>query len=144
MPSGNGGANAAGRGGGGNGGAVADAGSNQPDSGDISAEPASDASVTDSGGPADGGVDAGGRACAGTLLDDVCWYLSAVNQSCNQTCSTRGGFDSASLAFIGTTQQGGSVEQCARVFDVLLGAGAVQAGTRTDAGAGCHVFANDD
>jgi hypothetical protein len=86
------------------------------------------------------------RSCAGTSLDDVCWYLSADSQSCDQTCTTHGGVDDASLAFIGTAQQGGSVERCARVLVALIGPDDddVQAGTRTDVGAGCHVFTNGD
>ena len=80
--------------------------------------------------------------CAGVPLGDVCWYLGELGQTCNGVCASRGGFDAASLAFIGSPEQGGSLEACDAILQALGEAPAlVTEGFRDDdLGFGCHLF----
>lgn len=112
-----------------------------PDGGSAAGGVATGGGGRDSSTPPDAATEAG-RSCAGLRQDNVCWYLGADGQSCNQTCQTHAGFDVASLLSIGTPAQGGSVERCSALLAALLGnaAGAIQEGTRADVGVGCHLF----
>jgi hypothetical protein len=85
-------------------------------------------------------------ACGGTLLQGSCWYLSDVGQACEDVCALHGGFSLASAALIGTPAQGGSIEGCTAVLQVLATApGSVNEGFREDGlGLGCHLFVEAD
>ncbi len=141
--SGAGGSGTGGSGAGANGGsgAVAQGGSAALDAGGDA-----DAVATDSGGG--GASDAGSEpGCAGVLVEAVCWYLSANDQSCDQACAARGGVDPEASAIVGTPPQGGSAAQCASVLSALSGGAQVQVtnGNRTDGlGIGCHLFGEND
>ena len=80
--------------------------------------------------------------CGGALLDGICWYLGGDGEACNDVCATRGGFDPAATEWVGTPDQGGSIESCTAVLDVLGELpGVVTEGFRPDElGFGCHVF----
>lgn len=102
-----------------------------------------DASAADAAVPFDAGIDAA-TVCGGALIGGICWYLGAVSESCNQVCSPRGGFDTATIEVIGTEAQGGSLEECNAVLEVLLGPGiAAQSGTQAVEGVGCHLYEDD-
>lgn len=97
---------------------------------------------TDAGIAVDAGKDTGVLpACiAGRELGGYCWFLGAVNQSCETVCAAHGGFV-ASLSYIGSRTQGGSLSSCDAVLTLLTGAGTTQAGYREDGrGVGCHIF----
>lgn len=81
-------------------------------------------------------------ACGGVLLAGTCWYLGNVGQACDDVCLTRGGFSTASMAWIGTPAQGGSVEGCTAVLQALAALpGVVTEGFREDGlGLGCHLY----
>jgi hypothetical protein len=101
-----------------------------------------DAGTIDAGVEPDGGVDAR-PDCAGALLGGICWYLGALAQSCNQVCASRGGFNSAATAVIGTPEQGGNIESCSALMELVLGTAddVVVEGTQVDGnGLGCHLF----
>ena len=94
------------------------------------------------------GVDAGTdadvaptRVCAaGRQLGGYCWFLGAVNRSCNTVCAAHGGFE-PSLPFIGSRAQGGSLSRCDAVLTVLTTEGNTTSGLRQDGrGVGCHLF----
>lgn len=98
-----------------------------------------DAAAVDAGGR-DAGTDAG-IACSGEVVLGLCWYLGAAGDSCNQTCSSHGGFDTRTASYVGTTSQGGSQSECMQLIAVLWGAGTVGEGMRADSnGFGCHVW----
>lgn len=101
-----------------------------------------DAGRQDAGGTPDAGGDAGAQ-CGGTLLDGICWYLGALDQSCNQVCASRAGFNPAAIPVVGTPAQGGTLENCSALLQALLGNDdeAVVEGTQVaGAGVGCHLF----
>ena len=94
----------------------------------------------------------------GSYGNTACYFLGGSSQSCDAVCNsaqtlptpqcstaisyTRGGVgtDAATLPYLGTPQQGGSVDKC----DDLLASfnlPKAQAGTRIDGqGLGCHVY----
>jgi hypothetical protein len=84
--------------------------------------------------------------CGGALLDDICWYLGELDQTCGSVCAARGGVAPASAAWVGTPDQGGSIETCAAVLEALGESSAALAeGFREDGlGFGCHVFVDTD
>jgi len=101
-----------------------------------------DAGSIDAGVNADAGLDAG-PACGGTLRDGICWYLGPVDQTCSQVCANRGGFNSAATSIVGTPAQGGSLDDCSALLQLLLGNAddAVVEGTQVAGnGVGCHLF----
>lgn len=81
-------------------------------------------------------------ACSGAPLGGVCWYLGELDQTCNAACAIHGGVDPASITFIGTPDQGGSLEACAAILQALgEPPGPVTDGFRDDdLGFGCHLF----
>jgi hypothetical protein len=86
-----------------------------------------------------------GPLCAGALVEGICWYLGPEDQSCNEACTDHGGFNAAASAVIGTTAQGGDLNRCSDLFDVLLGSAeeAVVLATQIEGvGVGCHLFAD--
>jgi hypothetical protein len=94
----------------------------------------------------DAGIDAGTDAgppppCAGQRLYGLCWYLAQGNTSCNDACSSHGGFDSRSAGYVGTLSQGGSLSACTELLTALGRPGSVIAAKRDDDnGFGCHVW----
>jgi hypothetical protein len=90
----------------------------------------------------DAGVDTGvAFAClAGRELGGFCWFLGALNQSCEGVCAAHGGFV-PSLAYVGSRAQGGSLSRCDAVLTLLTTEGVTQSGYREDGrGVGCHLF----
>jgi hypothetical protein len=88
------------------------------------------------------GLDAG-LSCEGTLRDGICWYLGPDGESCVEVCDERGGFNPAAIAVIGTASQGGSIESCSALLEVLDGTAnqEVVQGTQVEGfGVGCHLF----
>lgn len=80
--------------------------------------------------------------CAGVSFQGSCWYVGALGLSCMTVCATRGGFSPASLAVVGTPEQGGSIDACDAILQAF-GAppGVVNEGFREDGlGFGCHLF----
>jgi hypothetical protein len=104
-----------------------DAGATLADAGVVIADASMDTGVT--------------SAClAGRELGGFCWFLGAVNQSCETVCAAHGGFV-PSLAYVGSRAQGGSLSRCDAVLTLLTAEGATQAGYREDGrGVGCHIF----
>lgn len=97
-----------------------------------------DASPLEAGAPPS--VDAA-PGCRGTRFEEICWYLAADGQSCDDACSARGGFNPESVHLIGSLDQGGSLEQCASVLAMLRGnANAVIQATIEEKGIGCHLY----
>jgi hypothetical protein len=91
----------------------------------------------------DAGVDASMPACGGERVFGLCWYLAQANTSCNQECSNKGGFDTRAVPYVGTADQGGSIEECAEILTALGKPKAVVAAKRSDGnGLGCHVWSN--
>jgi len=90
----------------------------------------------------DAGTDAGPPPpCAGQRLYGLCWYLAQGNTSCNDACSSHGGFDSRSTGYVGTLSQGGSLSECTALMTALGRPGSVIASRRDDDnGFGCHVW----
>lgn len=129
---------------GGSGGNVGQAGS----SGGVSGGPTSgvggteaDAAV-DAGNVTETGLDAG-LSCEGTLLDGICWHLGPEGESCSEVCADNGGFNPAATAVIGTASQGGSLESCSALLEVLDGTAnqnVVQGTQVAGIGVGCHLF----
>ena len=75
----------------------------------------------------------------GELLWGICWFLGAAGQSCNEVCAGEGGYSDETVDHVGTTGQGGSIEDCTTIFTALGYDGTVQAGYRDDdLGLGCH------
>ncbi len=96
----------------------------------------------------DGGVWSGGASpvwgCEGVTHRGACWYLGELGQSCDEVCEEHGGYSERTASSVGTEAQGGSVETCATVLDVLGWPGEVESGSRSDGqGLGCHVFGTD-
>jgi hypothetical protein len=90
----------------------------------------------------DAGMDTGvTSAClAGRELGGFCWFLGAVDQSCETVCAAHGGFV-PSLAYVGSRAQGGARSRCDAVLTLLTAEGTTQAGYREDGrGVGCHIF----
>jgi hypothetical protein len=88
------------------------------------------------------GLDAG-LSCQGLPLDGICWYLGPAGESCSEVCEDRGGFNPAATAVIGTASQGGSLERCSALLEVLDGTAnqdVVQGTQVAGIGVGCHVF----
>jgi len=81
--------------------------------------------------------------CGGQLAFGLCWYLAAAATSCNSACSNKGGFDTRAAMYVGTPDQGGSVEECTSILTALGKPGSVVAAKRTDGyGLGCHVWSD--
>jgi hypothetical protein len=75
----------------------------------------------------------------GALLWDICWYLGDPGQSCQEVCESRGGYHEDTPQYVGTTGQGGSIEECNAIFDALGYLSTVNEGYRGDGlGLGCH------
>jgi hypothetical protein len=93
----------------------------------------------------DAGADAMLPACAGKRALDLCWYLGAPGASCKQACSDKGGFDTRSIAKLGSAAQGGNLRACTRVLSALGYSGNVTPGYRSDGiGLGCHIWEQRD
>jgi hypothetical protein len=106
------------------------------------------------GGDLDAGADAAdaasdptldaGPICSGTLVDELCWYLGEVGESCTDTCAERGGYDERGTPIIGSDDQGGSLEQCTLILEVLLNEAAETDNDNDGDGLGCHLRGNDE
>jgi hypothetical protein len=94
---------------------------------------------------ADAVVEDTGPACGGTLLFGLCWYLTPTETSCNQHCADRGGYNAETASYVGTSSQGGSVDDCEDILNALGHSGGVSTGSRTDGnGYGCHIWSDDN
>ncbi len=83
------------------------------------------------------------QACAGSLYQSICWYLGTAGSSCDQVCSIHGQPAANAASFIGTSTQGGSLEQCTAILTRLGVAQSPTMGARSDgSGLGCHVYSN--
>jgi hypothetical protein len=83
-------------------------------------------------------------ACAGAAYQSVCWYLGALEESCDVVCSSHGGVDADGAALVGTAAQGGSVEDCRAILGLLGVELTVKSGARTDGrGVGCHIWSGE-
>jgi hypothetical protein len=82
--------------------------------------------------------------CGGALFDGICWYLGELDEACDSVCAAHGGFEPSSTAWIGTPTQGGSLETCATILELLGEAASVTEGFREDElGFGCHLFLDE-
>jgi len=100
----------------------------------------------DAGNVGDAEVDAGAEAgptCSGTLIDELCWHLGELGASCTATCAARGGFDARAIPIIGSDDQGGTLDQCTAVLEILLGEEADTDNANDSVGVGCHLEGND-
>jgi hypothetical protein len=80
-------------------------------------------------------------ACGGVQVAGLCWYMGLAGDSCQDTCASHGGYNSATANFVGSSSQGGSLGNCEQVLAALQESGMVRDGTRTDGlGLGCHRF----
>ena len=76
--------------------------------------------------PAEGEADAAADAdappgpCAGHVVEGACWYLSAEERSCDDACSSHGGYAEATRTFAGSS---GTNANCDAVLDALGVAG---------------------
>lgn len=52
----------------------------------------------------------------GSVVNGVCWYYAADNQSCTALCATRGGYNAATLTYAGSA---GSAANCLAVMDAI-------------------------
>jgi hypothetical protein len=77
-------------------------------------------------------------ACSGVADSHICWYLGRSGDSCATTCATHGGTAAQAASHVGNASQGGSADECARLFGLLGATGSVLTGTRSDGqGLGC-------
>lgn len=91
-----------------------------------------------------GSAEAGAQSCEGKRAFGLCWYLGEAGASCLSTCRTRGGYDPRTADHVGTDRQGGSLEACASLLELLGFRGSVFTGIRPDdVGFGCHVWDYD-
>jgi trimeric autotransporter adhesin len=98
-------------------------------------------STAQAGSNARGGGGGGAAKCSGVSSGGVCWHLGGLGDSCEETCSDRGGVAPDAPSFVGTTAQGGSLEKCATILDALGGNPAPGQATRSDDnGLGCHRY----
>lgn len=119
--------------------------------GDSTGNGGSGGESTESGGAATGGdfTGTGGTSdpvCSGALYDGICWYLGPTGASCVEACANHGGVSAQAASYVGTTLQGGSLEECATLLELLDLSGTVSSGTRTSLdqlGLGCHVLPNN-
>lgn len=109
---------------------------------DAAADAAQDAGTDASQDAAmDAAVDASMPACGGERVFGLCWYLAKASTSCNQECSSKGGFDTRALQYVGTPNQGGSLDECTEILTALGHPATVIAAMRSDGqGLGCHVW----
>ncbi len=83
--------------------------------------------------------------CGGLSYEGVCWYLGERGESCRDVCEERGGFDENTRDLVGTAQQGGSLEHCARLLELLGASQPAREGRRADgAGVGCHLYGSEE
>jgi hypothetical protein len=69
----------------------------------------------------------------------TCWYKGKANQSCNDVCADKGGYDPVTPNYVGTPEQGGSYEECVELFKALgYGDYSVIPIVRVDFGFGCY------
>jgi len=81
------------------------------------------------------------QACTGVSYGGICWYLSTTGASCAQTCASNGGTAQNMASFVGTTAQGGSLEKCTTLANLLGLNQKPVSGSRNDGlGLGCHVY----
>jgi hypothetical protein len=112
-----------------------------------------DAGMTNGGGSdagsASGGSDAGASnpseagttACDGRRVFGLCWYLGPTGANCNETCLRNGGFDTRTVDYVGTSNQGGSLNECTQILRALGVTETVGEGKRSDSlGLGCHLW----
>jgi hypothetical protein len=82
--------------------------------------------------------------CGGARTLNHCWYLAAPGASCNETCTSHGGFDEATITVVGTASQGGGLTQCTQVMQALGKTNTTLETSRGDSlGLGCHVWRTD-
>ena len=48
--------------------------------------------------------DSDSSACDGEVVGGFCWYLGELDQSCNDVCDERGGFDDATTTWAGARE----------------------------------------
>lgn len=83
----------------------------------------------------------GSRECRGSRLFNRCWYLTGTNQSCERFCTDHRGFDPTTANYIGSSAQGGSLENCRAILNALGYSADVAAGSRNEGpGLGCHIW----
>jgi hypothetical protein len=82
-------------------------------------------------------------ACSGHELFGICWYLGEPGASCEQTCASHGEVDAAASAHVGTTQQGGSPQDCVLILNALAARYQVRVASRDEMGVGCHLSGAD-
>jgi hypothetical protein len=54
--------------------------------------------------------------CAGVRVNDYCWYLGDLGQSCSQGCSTHGGYNEATCTYAGSD---GTNKNCLQILSAL-------------------------
>lgn len=69
----------------------------------------------------------------GVAVNSVCWYYGAAGESCTTVCASRGGYNSATLTYVGS---GGSAANCGAVMDAL---GVAGTGNATAQGCGLAI-----
>ena len=85
----------------------------------------------------------GCTSCAGVLLDHHCWYLGTEGKSCLEFCGSHGGYSAATVQYVGTSDQGGSLQKCQALVNALGYTDEVEEGHRHDGkGLGCHTWPN--
>lgn len=79
--------------------------------------------------------------CMGAELGEVCWYLGDAGQNCAEVCSDHAGVSPSAAELVGVRSQGGSLEECAQILDLLGSRAEVSQGMRSDGlGLGCHLY----
>jgi hypothetical protein len=83
------------------------------------------------------------EACAGTSVGGYCYYLSALGDSCTNTCASAGGVHRATFTVIGKNAFGltssSALAVCDSVLDTLIGP--VNTSTVTGRnGTGCYYY----
>lgn len=72
--------------------------------------------------------------------DGLCWRLGNLGDSCAATCNDLGGPAPNLAEYVGTEAQGGSLETCQQLIELLNVSGTVSSGTRQGGGVGCHLW----
>ena len=57
-------------------------------------------------------------SCDGTWMGGFCWYLGALNESCDSVCTTHGGYNAGTQTYAGS---GGTLANCTAVLNALRG-----------------------
>ena len=74
----------------------------------------------------------------GVSLFGLCWYFGSPGLSCIETCEEHEGYDTLTATIIGTSDEGGSRQNCSAIFTALGYAESIEEGVAMYEGFGCH------